>query len=223
MIARLFQFAAAVFAMPAKAQKNTHDIEGPFAAFLESFPADGKPEPFAGQLSSDLTEHAHPLLVAFWRTVGFGSFGDGFLHFFHPADYADVLARWLSAEQALPDRIPFARTAFGDLIYFRDLRSRAEALNPSAPAGLDDASDIAFLSVHHRESELVGSSMRAFFEADLGRFLKNSTLSNYPLYRTIRQKLPGMQKPTADSCYFFVPALIIGGQADIRHVASGDC
>jgi hypothetical protein len=194
-------------------------VSNSFAPFLEALPPDGKPQPLTTRLDAALEKHAHPRLIAFWREVGFGSFGDGFLHFFHPETYADMLGQWLMADAARPDRIPFARTAFGDLFYFRDLREKALAGGAKAPS-LDDASDISFLSVHYSSGGLVSYSAEKFFDGELADFVKKSELVQWPLYRQLRAKQPA---PDADSCYYFEPALRLGGSADVKHIGHGNC
>jgi hypothetical protein len=209
---------AVTAAFTAKAQKPSSSVKNPFTNFLNTFPPDGEIKPFTKTLSSDLKKHAHPLLISFWQTVGFGSFGDGFLHFFHPDEYAEVMAQWLMANKTLSDKIPFARTAFGDLFYFRDLRERAKSLNLTS--SLEEASDIAFLSVHYGKTEIISHKVEQFFNTDLSSYLKESKFPMYPLYQKLRNKMP---KPSVESCYFFQPALMLGGKPDIKHIGSGDC
>lgn len=189
-----------------------------FSGFLRAFPPDATTAAFAGELGSNVESHAHPLLIAFWRTVGFGSFGNGFLHFYHPSDYAETLAEWLGSKSVLPDKVPFARTAFGDLIYFRDLRENAR--RSGLPTIFDLASDIGFLSVHRRRTEVIAYKMQDFFDTELSAYLKRSELPMYTLYHDLRRTRP---KPSSNTCYFFVPALMLGGKPDLAHIESGDC
>lgn len=213
--------ATAILAMafPSRADSARARATDPFGKFLEAFPPDGPAKPFSGTLSADLRNNVPPLLVSFWQAVGFGSFRDGFLHFFHPEEYAEALSQWLNAETVRPDRVPIARTAFGDLVYFRDLRDKAASLAlPSAT--LAEASDISFLSVHHRQSEVFSYDVQSFFDEDLDRYLTSAMLPMLALYRKLRTARP---RPSADACYFFEPALVMGGKADAAHIGSGDC
>ena len=187
-----------------------------FSKFLDQFPPDGKLSPYAGELNDDLKMHAHPLLVEFWREVGFGSFGDGFISFFHPDEYNEILNRWLMNTSPDPTRIPFARTAFGDLIYFRDLSEKAGQMNLAE--ALDDASDVSFVSIHYRRSDVISYSMQGFFERDLLEFLNADDTAMYHLYQKVKSI-----KRTENDCLFFKPALALGGLPQEKFVDSGDC
>jgi hypothetical protein len=203
-----------------KAWGNTQVEKLQFAKFLKAFPPDEVLKPFTGKISRKLEDHAHPLLISFWKTVGFGSFDDGFIHFFHPDEYAKTLGRWLMSDTSIPSRIPFARTAFGDLIYFRDLRSKAKSLRLSKPSDLAESSDVYFLSVHYRKGELISYTVEDFFDSDLESFLKSTDFSLKDKYKELRKNKP----PTvAESCYYFQPALVFGGRPDIKFTAAGNC
>jgi len=217
--ASLAALGAAVPATRLFGATKDQNVPKHFARFLEAFPPDGKPQPLTSRLDESLQKHAHPRLIEFWREVGFGSFGDGFLQFFPPEKFAGMLGQWLMSDEARPDRIPFARTAFGDLFYFRDLREKAAAGGMKAPS-LDVASDVSFLSVHTSRGTLVSYSVDKFFDGELADFVKNSDLTMLPLYREVRKKQPALD---ADHCYYFVPALRLGGKADVQHIGHGDC
>ena len=116
--------------------------------------------PFHGELSPALKEHVHPRLIEFWEKVGFGSFGNGFITFFDPREAETMLARWLLLQQPDPTRVPIARTAFGDLIYFRDLRQRAA--ENGLEANWKNGSDVVFLSIHYRGSSAITWSVDDF-------------------------------------------------------------
>ena len=200
----------------ASAQNLPRDLPEEFRAFLAAFPAGEDVRPYDGELPPQLSEHAHPSLIAFWRKVGFGSFGNGFLVFFNPHDYESVLARWLQRDQPDPSLIPFARTAFGDIIYFRDLREKAK--QHGLPADWKNASDVVFLSIHYHRTEMITWSMDEFFATALQQFLKDNEGSFYKLSSSLNTKQLGKGE-----CYFFVPALALGGKVSKDSVKSGNC
>ncbi|MBP0578334.1 DUF1851 domain-containing protein [Labrys sp. LIt4] len=185
-------------------------------AFLKDFPPDADVRPLFGELPAKLKEHAHPTLIEFWQTVGIGSFGDGFITFFDPRDQEAMLARWLLLKQPDPTRIPIARTAFGDLIYFRDLRQKA--VEKGLPADWKYASDVVFLSIHHRNSAAITWSMDGFFAGDLKNFLQEEPRTYYSLYTSMSERRLG-----PGECFYFVPALVLGGQATRQSIGHGDC
>lgn len=192
-----------------------------FQTFLDRFPPDAKPTPLGRRrVSAAQAPHVHPLLRSFWEEVGFGSFGDGFLHMVHPDDYNGILSKWLLREgEVIPDRIPFARTGLGDLIYFRDLRG-LEATEAAASPWPDEHCDVTFLSVHHRDSAEICWGMAPFFEGGLADFFDDVSGTYQGLYREARHR-----HPRADSkrCFFFVPALALGGSPAAETLEVGDC
>lgn len=193
-------------------------MPGEFKAFLAAFPPGSDVKPLREELPPLLRKHAHPTLVAFWRQVGTGSFGQGFLVFFHPREYEQMLARWLLRDTPDPTRIPFARTAFGDLVYFRDLRERAKA--QGLPSDWKEASDVAFLSIHHRANAVITWSMDDFFASDMQAFLRKDARAYHALYPALAAAQPLRR---AGECYYFVPALVLGGRASADQVKQGDC
>ncbi|MCL2716574.1 MAG: hypothetical protein FWD68_18920 [Alphaproteobacteria bacterium] len=192
------------------------ELSSEFQAFIAAFPPGKDVRPYDKELSPELREHAHPTLIAFWREVGIGSFGNGFLVLLDPEEYQSALARWLPLKQPDPSRIPFARTAFGDLIYFRDLRQRART--QGLPGDWESASDVAFLSIHYRSNAVITHSMKGFFAQDLNTFLKARKQSLYELFRTMNP-----QPLARNQCFYFVPALVLGGTAGKDSISSGNC
>lgn len=190
----------------------------PFSAFLASFPPDGELHPIHGEVSAALEKHVHPLIIKFWSEVGYGSFGDGYLHFFDPQDYDEVLAAWMMREEVDPTRVPFARTAFGDIFYWRDLR--AKAADSGLPATWDLAGDISVLSVHHRSGAVVSLTPGAFFASELADYVRAEPTLYHALYQQARKQ---RQRPGPEDCLYFVPALALGGPATLEHLEQGDC
>jgi hypothetical protein len=192
--------------------------QNPFAAFLAAFPPDRPLQPVRGKPNAAREQHLHPLLLRFWSEVGYGSFGDGYLHFFDPREYDDVFAGWLVRDRPDPTRVPFARTAFGDIFYWRDLRSKAAEKGLST--GWDQAGDIYVLSVHHRKGLIVSITPMDFFNGALQRIVLEEPTLYHRLYEQARKRRPRLG---GEECYFFVPALALGGPATLEHVDQGDC
>jgi hypothetical protein len=205
-------------APPKNGKGQTMSEQNPFAAFLAAFPPDGPLHPVRGKLSAARQQHVHPLLIRFWSEVGYGSFGDGYLHFFDPQEYDDVFAGWLMHDTPDPTRVPFARTAFGDIFYWRDLRSKAAS--KGLPTTWDQAGDIYLLSVHHRRGLMVSTTPKDFFAGALERIVRTEPTVYHGLYQEARKR---RKRPGAEECYYFVPALALGGRATLDQLDQGDC
>jgi hypothetical protein len=190
--------------------------EPSIAQFLKAYPPDAGVKPYTGDLSPELLEHADPLLVSFWRTVGLGSFGDGYLHFFHPDEYADIINRWLNFDKAPPNIIPFARTAFGDL-FFLETPRKAKSENVDLPES--DIGNVYFLSMHFGFVEQVTFAMDDFFQIALSEFIEQFDQSMFSLYRRARKTLP---MPSAEQCYT-VPVFSIDENIKPEDIELGTC
>jgi hypothetical protein len=165
----VLDLAPAGAASSGSARRRTRPPERSFSAFLRSFPPDAPPHPMNGTLSPLRRQHVHPLLLRFWSEVGLGSFGNGCLHFFDPTNYECLLARLLVQEKVYPTRVPFARSAAGDLFYWRDLRS--QSADTGAPETWDLAGDVSAVSIHSCTVHRISLTPRAFFATDLAAHL----------------------------------------------------
>ena len=140
-------------------------------------------------------------------THGTGDFADGFLRFLPPDALDDTLAEWLGDFQ--PWRVPFARTALGDLLYIRDLRERAAAL------GLDDdevnaAYDVSMVDVRYKKVSVLAFSFAEFTEG-----IADEEFLAEELRKDLYDAAVGrLGRPDPDEIYVFVPALAFGGSED---------
>jgi hypothetical protein len=194
---------------PAETQAGA-PIPPPDAADIVSF-LFALPPSDARALDADTLERlrarTHAGLPEALAQIGLGAFGDGFLRFEDPAALDDALEEWLGGFS--PTRVPFARTALGDLVYFRDLRERARYL------GLDDAlaehaCDISMVDVRYKQTRMLATSVAEFFE-NLG---DQSFLNGMLRKDLFDAALPRLGPPSANEVYGFVPALALGGSED---------
>ena len=97
-------------------------------------------------------------------------------------------------------RTSIGRTAFGELLVFRDLREHAASL------GMEDAElacDVAAIDIHFKRMKVLSMSAEEFVELLDDAEWQNAFLRK-PLYEAAKARL-GEWGPT--ECYGFVPAL----------------
>src|SRR5688572_21273167 len=105
---------------PQRSARDTWTMRLDVAPCLAAFPPmKGRRKPKPEEL--ELGDAMPTTLKLFLEDVGFGRFGDGFLRVLPPRELEPLLAQWLGGSK--PTRIPFATTALGDILYFRDLRT----------------------------------------------------------------------------------------------------
>lgn len=120
---------------------------------------------------------------------------------------------WLMGNVA--GRRSIGRTAFGDLLVFRDLRERAREL------GVGDADregDVALIDVHFKKMTVLGTSVESFLDGLDDELFQRAFLRK-ELFDEVKRRL-GACKPT--ECYGFVPALALGGSEDADTVRRVD-
>ena len=75
------------------------------------------------------------------------------------------------------------------------------------------------LDIHYRKVEVCGYSYQEFFEG----YILDENVKENVLRRTLFNEATAKLGALAvNECFFFVPALVIGGAEDIKHVQKGD-
>lgn len=175
------------------------------AAFLRALPPMDDVTPLPAAALRALDARLPSLLLDFLAETGWGRFGDGFLVLEDPRKLDETLALWLGSFD--PSRVPIGRTALGDIVYFRDLRARAEALGlPNA----ESACDLSFIDVRYKRTGLLAMSLEdipaALGDPELLKSALRKDLFDDALWR--------LGAPETDELYGFVPALALGGNED---------
>ena len=144
-----------------------------------------------------------PEILYLWETYGFGEYGNGFIKVVDPRDYMHSLYTWLGKQDF--SKIPLFVSAFGDIFYYRKLEG--------------EENDISMLDIHYRKVEVCAYSYQEFFEG----YILDENVKENVLRRTLFNEATAKLGALAvNECFFFVPALVIGGAEDIKHVQKGD-
>jgi hypothetical protein len=187
-----------------------------YARFLEVHPPDAPPVPCTDAAIAPWRDRVPDALVAFWTEVGWGSFGQGRLHVVDPASLDSALELWLGGSS--PTRIAIARTAFGEIFYYRDLReaARARGMSGTLPGELGD---VSVIDVHFAQIGVFALEVEAFFNDTL---CHPKTVDMF-LRRSFVELARGAFGPlTEREGYAFVPALALGGVEDALSVRKVD-
>lgn len=180
-----------------------------FPHFLDTLPPDRGVRPLdVSALDRVRTPSMPPELLDFYREVGVGSFGGGLLFVETPDRVQGLLDVWLNRS---PRRIPFARSAFGEIFYYRDLRDEAQqkGLSGEKPGELGD---VSWVDVHFARIDIAALSVMEFFEEMLANPDNVDTILRRPLVRAATEILG----PLGDhEQYDFVPALALGGSEEL--------
>jgi hypothetical protein len=155
----------------------------------------------------------HPGYVLLASKLKPGRYAGGMLLVTEFGAHDEQMSPWLLGR--IEGRRAIGRTAFGDLVIFRDLRARAKELGlPDA----DKAGDIALIDVHYKRMTMVAESAEALLES-LDRPDWQKAYLRADLYRKAKKRLGDYGE---DECFFFVPALALGGSEDAASVDRGN-
>jgi hypothetical protein len=159
------------------------------------------------------TIDGHPSYARLVKELRPGRHAGGALLVTEPGALDDVMAPWLMGR--VDGRRSLGRTAFGDLIVFRDLRARARALGEP---GADTACDVAMVDIHYKRMAVLAYSVDALLES-LDDVEWQRAFLRRDMYQEVRQRLGDY----ADGeCFCFVPALSLGGSDDAASVQRAD-
>jgi Uncharacterized conserved protein len=151
---------------------------------------------------SRLNEYSNRLpgsILELWRDFGFGSYGNGLIRLVDPDEYNETLYTWLGKKNE--KRIPIALSAFGELFFYRDLGSGEE--------------DVSMLNVHYKSIDVCVWSLNDFFND----YLCDDDIINDILRQELFQQALQKYGPlTSGEIYSFVPALALGGAAEVEFI-----
>ena len=141
-------------------------------------------------------------LLDFWKEFGFGNYGNGFIKVINPEEYSSSLYEWLGKEDA--SRVPILITAFGDIFFYRKLSANDE--------------DVSFLDIHYRDIDACVWSLEEFF----GSYIVDEGIIDEVLKKELFELAVSKKGGIAfDEIYYFVPALVMGGEEDVKYIDKG--
>ncbi len=155
-----------------------------------------------------LEREVHPKLTWLLANLKPGRHAGGLLQFALPGAHAAELEPWLMGKTE--GRTSIGRTAFGELLVFRDLRDHAASL------GMEDAEfacDVAAIDIHFKRMKILATSAEEFVQLLDDEEWQRAFL-RLPIFAAARARLGDWDQ---HECYGFVPALSLGGA---EHAAS---
>lgn len=184
-----------------------------FAGFLRAYPRDSSVRPCTEEQCAAWRGKLPDALIRFWREVGRGSFGGGIITLVDPRQWHAELDGWLLGQTE--GRAVIARSAFGDLFYYRDLGMQ---LIGGAQA---HAEDISRLDPHGSAGtvEVCAWGIEEFFESYLCTAESADAALRKRLYTAAVRRLG---QAIGDQGFYFVPALRLGGNERAESIDKGD-
>lgn len=202
---------------PAPAKKKTLKTSKPKprprAAAKKEKVTRAKAGPAAKHPAKSARLEGHPSFLSLTKRLKPGSYAGGLLVITAPGALDDAMHDWLMGNVA--GRRSIGRTAFGELLVFRDLRERARELGVGDP---EREADVALIDVHFKKMTVLGNSIEAFLDS-----LDDADFQEAFLRRSMFDEVKRRLGPCApNECYGFVPALSLGGSEDAASVQRVD-
>lgn len=193
---------------PAKKKKKTQKTSKPKRATKKKVTR-AKARPAAKRVTKAARLEDHPSFISLTKRLKPGSYAGGLLVITAPGALDDALHDWLMGNVA--GRRSIGRTAFGELLVFRDLRERAQELGVGDP---EREADVALIDVHFKKMTVLGNSIEAFLDS-----LDDADFQEAFLRRSMFDEVKRRLGPCApNECYGFVPALSLGGSEEAASV-----
>lgn len=153
-----------------------------------------------------LVLEAHPGFVEITRRLRPGSYAGGLVVITEPGALDTELSAWLMGN--MEGRRSLGRTAFGELLVFRDLRERARQFGGDP----EREADVALVDIHFKKMTSFGTSVETFLDGlDDPQFL--DAFFRRELFTQAVKRLGPCAK---NECYGFVPMLAFGGSEDVE-------
>lgn len=149
------------------------------------------------------------IILDLWTEVGRGLYSDGLFELVDPADYADSLEDWIEQE----DRIPFIKTAFNDIYYYRDRG------NYDFGEGDVRVEDVSILDVNYRTVRVCSRSVETFFEHYL---VDEAVIANELREEVVTASVARLGPLAEGEGFVFTPHLVLGGNEDAKIATKGD-
>lgn len=131
-------------------------------------------------------------IISLWKEDGWCGYADGLFWTVNPDEYTSIANEWLHCPDPV---IPFARTAFGDLIVWFIISNQIF---------------IDLINVRYQTFDVLGENVDYVFE---------NILNDYDLeseqFTDAFQKLGSLK---ADECYGYVPILALGGTESVDNL-----
>lgn len=143
-------------------------------------------------------------LLAYWQEHGFSGYADGLFWTVNPQDYEPVLDAWLGETSFVEkDALHIiARTAFGHLLIWGERSGFSLQLFAPGSYLVEQSTASQKDDLEFAAQMFFGFRKREVYEFD-GRF------------KPAKQRLGRLNR---DEMYGFVPALALGGPADVNHL-----
>jgi hypothetical protein len=154
-------------------------------------------------------EGTHPKLAGLLEQLPPGRYAGGTIIVTRPDAHHGEMSRWLTGKA--DGRVALGRTAFGDILVFRDLRARAAA---EGLEGADEACDVAMIEISFRKMTVLAWSPEQFVAQLDDRKFQDAFLRRR-LYTKVKATLGDFAD---DEVYAFEPMLPRGGCEDADSV-----
>ena len=168
-----------------------------------------RPAPKAAKAGKATGVDDHPAYKRLVERLKPGRYAGGMLLITVPGAHDEEMAAWLMGRT--DGRRSLGRTAFGDIVVFRDLSARARELGLP---GAESACDVAIVDVHHKKMTMLAESVDELLDR-MNHVDWQRAYLRRDMYLEARKRIGDYKD---DECYGFALALALGGSEDADSV-----
>ncbi len=168
--------------------------KSPFVTFLETHRPSTECRKVPSARVKDFEAIFPQPLLQHWQAEGWCGYADGLLWVVDPHELEDPLKEWL--EKEYEPAWAFARTAFGDVLFWHDEKAY-------------------YLHVLYGKVAELTDDLELLFEYTL---CQDSYLNKVVDRKLFKKALARLGSLASDECYAFVPAIAMGGSSKVNTI-----
>lgn len=163
----------------------------------------------ADELCNSFQNTVPDQLISYWKEHGFSGWGEGIFWLVNPLEYKSILDAWLEGTpfEDKDEYSVIARTAFGSLFVWG--KNTGASIDIHSPWGMLFPNDQSNKLAKFGPDKLI----QGFFASQSKDYCDLTDENNQPLFQKAKEKLGPLSH---NEMYAFVPALALGGKADIK-------
>lgn len=186
-----------------------------FQQFIETFGEASTRETVPDSTIEKYRSKLPDALLRYWQEEGWGSYAQGLFWIVDPDNHKDSLDRWLAGTELadIDNYHVIARDAFGSLYAWGERYHRGFTVS-SLAGGI-----VALKNQLQKPNPNPDRSLGIFFGVSTPDQFDFDDRDGKPLFQRALKKLGAVSQ---SEMYAFVPALRIGGKADLEHLAKVD-
>lgn len=171
--------------------------------FKNQYKIQNNPTPVSEEILKEYKDKVPKALLDLWKQNGFGKYNDGIIELVNPKNFESVLWTWLGRE--VDNYVPFAITAFGELLYYRKLTETDE--------------DVCIIDIQLRNIETLEWDLEVFFDEML---TDEKDVKGWLREELLHQAIVELGPLAQEEIFTVAPVVVLGGKMELEYLKKGN-